>query len=326
MVPHRAQTVPCDHGAGKADPAGPVQAERRLAAAVEGGDEALVARELAAIGRENIEFTGRCFALAITAGLVETAALFGRAGFHLNVMDEPAVQAELAAAGACTRGLVDFMQRYRYCKAQRTYYLPVVQEPLSAGPIGALLAQGAGLSAHDCSELLSLAIRQDNVGLARVLVDGGARLACDIHDAAPSDLAGKMSMQPPADPWADQLSPRSSLDMIAFVLEQLGDAPCPIRADWFKLYFRDPRFSDKLALIAPHGSAGTCEDASALLAELARGGHAKAVRDVLAWDGLDADALDEALDIARKAGHVEITAALLQARNAGAARLQPLSF
>ena len=304
----------------------PIAAERRLAEAVESGDEGRIERELTAIGRDGIEFTGRCYALAITKGLVNTTVLFGKTGFHLNVMDEPAVQAELASSGARTRGLVDFMQRYRYCKAQRTYYLPIVQEPRAIEPIRALLRSGEGLSPHDCSELLSLAVRQDNVDLARVLVDGGACLVEDIHDAAPRDLAGKMSMAAPANPWADQLSPRSSLPMIEFILGQLDGTPCPIRADWFKLYFRDPRFSDKLALIAPHGSAATCEDASALLAELARGGHAKAVRDVLAWDGLDASQFDEALDIARRAGHVEITAALLQAQNASPSRIEPITF
>lgn len=306
--------------------ADPIAAERRLAEAVESGDEARVERELAAIDRKDIEFTGRCYALAITRGLVSTAVLFGKAGFHLNVMDEPAVQAELASSGARTRGLVDFMQRYRYCKAQRTYYLPIVQESRAIEPIRALLDSGEGLSPHDCSELLSLAVRQDNVNLARVLVEGGARLAEDIHDAAPSDLAGKMNMAAPANPWADQLSPRSSPAMIGFILEQMGDDPCPIRADWFKLYFRDPRFSEKLALIAPHGNAATCEDPSALLAELARGGHAKAVRDVLAWEGLDVAGFDEALDIARKAGHVEITAAILQAQNTSSSGIEPISF
>ena len=303
----------------------PVEAEARLARAVEGGDEGLVERELAAIGRENIEFTGRCFALAITQGLEATAVLFGRAGFCLNVMDEPAVRAELASSGARTRGLVDFLQRYRSCKAQRTYYLPVVQEPLAVGPVKALLREGAGLSAHDCSELLSLAVRQDNVELARVLVAGGAQLADDIHDAAPDDLAGKMTL-PDVDPWAEQLSPRSSAGMIAFVLEQLGDRPCPVKADWFKLYFRDLAFSGKLALIAPHSNAAACEDAPALLAELARGGHAAAVRAVLAWDGLDTDGLGDALEAARAAGHVEIAAALLQAQNATAPGIQPLTF
>ena len=312
--------------AAQAGPLDPVAAEARLAAAVESGDEALVARELAAIGRDALEFTGRCFALAITRGMCDTAVLFGRAGFHLNVMDEPAVQAELAAGQAGTRGLVNFLQRYRACRAQRTYYLPVVQAPESTEPVRALLDASCGLGARDCSELLSLAMRQDNAGLARVLVDGGAQLAGDIHDAAPDGLADKMGLAAPADPWAEQLSPRSSLETIAFVLEQMEGRPCPIRADWFKLYFRDPLFGEKLALIAPHGSAATCEDASALLAELTRGGHVRAVRAVLAWDGLDPAATEPALKIARAAGHVEITAALLQASRPTAPALEPLAF
>jgi hypothetical protein len=116
--------------------------------------------------------------------------------------------------------------------------------------------------------------------------------------------------------------------MTSFIIQQMGDDPCPIRADWFKLYFRDPQFSEKLALIAAHGSAATCDCASALLAELARGGHTQAVRAVLAWDGLDATACEEALGIARERGHVEMAAALLQARQASprAGALEPLSF
>ena len=308
------------------EPLDPVTAEARLATAVETGDESLVTREFAAIGRDSLEFTGHCFALAITSGMCNAAVLFGEAGFHLNVMDEPAVQAELAAGNAGTRGLIGFLQRYRACRAQRTYYLPVVQAAESACPVRALLAAGAGLGERDCSELLSLAVRQDNVKFARVLVEGGAQLASDIHDAAPDGLAAKMGLAAPSDPWAEQLSPRSSLETIAFVLEQMEGRPCPIRADWFKLYFRDAQFSEKLALIAPHGSAATCEDASALLAELARGGHVRAVRAVLAWDGLDPAATQPALDIARAAGHVEIAAALLQASRPAQPALEPLSF
>ena len=304
----------------------PMEAEQRLADALLSGDEELAVRELGAIGRENLEFTGRCYALAITGGMAKAALAFGRAGFHLNVMDEPAVLAEIAASGGATRGLVDFMRRYRACKAQRTYYLPIVQEPAAAECVRALLAHGVGLTERDCSELLSLAVRQDNVQLARVLVDGGAQLAVDIHEAAPSDLAGKMSSLAPADPWVDQLSPRSSLAMIAFVIEQMGGDPCPVRADWFKLYFRDPQFSEKLALIAPHANAETCECPDALLAELARGGHTEAVRAVLGWHGLDADACTEALTIARECGHVEMAAALLQVRHASASALEPLAF
>ena len=93
------------------EPLDPVAAEARLAAAVESGDESFAAREFAAIGRDSLEFTGRCFALAIASGMCNAAVLFGEAGFHLNVMDEPAVQAELAAGNAGTRGLVGFLQQ-----------------------------------------------------------------------------------------------------------------------------------------------------------------------------------------------------------------------
>lgn len=306
--------------------ADPILAEARLAEAVESADEPRIARELAEIGRDNIEFTGRCFALAIVNGLVGTSLLFGREGFHLNVMDEPAVQQELAESSAGMRGLMSFMQRYRHCKAQRTYYLQVVQEPLSLAPIRALLQEGVGLTTRDCSELLSLAVRQDNTELARVLVEGGAQLAEDIRIAVPDDLGENVSSAASEGPWAELLSPRGSLGTIAFVLEQLGDEPCLIRADWFKLYFRDPQFSAKLALIAPHSRAERCEDPSALLAELARGGHVKAVRDVLNWEGLERGCADEALAIAREKGHVEIASAIMQARRTATPAIQPLEF
>ena len=309
-----------------AKPGDPREVEKRLAAAVILGDENLVERELAAIGPSNIEFTGRCYAAAITGGLVRATVLFGRAGFHLNVMDEPAVIAELATSAGGMRGLVGFMERYRYCRAQRTYYLPVVQSAASVAPIRALLEEGVGLSERDKSELLSLAVRQDNVELARALVDGGAQLYGDIHDAAPRDLQGMTSIAPTENPWADQLSPRCSQAMIAFILEQLGESPCPVRADWFKLYFRDPQFGAKLALIAPHSTRERCEAPGQLLEVLAREGYARSAAAVLDWGGFAAETLDPALEAARNAGHVEIAADILKAKQAAATPLAPLDF
>ena len=303
----------------------PVEAEKRLAAAVLSGDEDAVRREFDAVG-DSVEFTGRCFAAAITQGLVRTALLLARAGFHLNVMDEPAVAAELATGEGGMRGLSGFMGRYSYCRARRTYYLPVVQGPESAGPVSALLSEGVGLTERDKTEMLSLSVRQGNVALARVLVEGGARLRDDIHDAAPSDLRGKASVSTAGDPWAEQLSPRSSMQMIAFVLEQMDGRACPVRADWFKLYFRDPQFSEKLALIAVRSCRELCEDARSLLVELSRGGQVRAVESVLAWGGFDADVLDPAIEAARSAGHVEIAAALLRAKQASPRSLEFLDF
>ena len=304
----------------------PIEAEKRLAQAVSTADESFIAAELAAIGRESLDFTGRCYAAAITAGLESTAVLFGRNGFCLNVMDEPAVRQIVESGTAGTRGLVGFMQRYRYCRAQRTYYLPIVQQSLSTEPIRALLAEGSGLTERDKTELLSLSVRQDNVGLARVLVEGGAQLYDDIRLAAPDDLQANMAVGNAADPWAVQLSPRSSLPMIDFVLDQMGDGPCPVKADWFKLYFRDPQFGAKLALIAPHADEGLCEDGRALLVELSGGGHSKAVRSILHWASFSADELDEALSAAQEAGHVEVAAELLRERQARSATLDFLAF
>lgn len=303
-----------------------IDAEKRLATAVLTGNEELIERELDIIGTDALEFTGRCYAAAITAGLVATTVLFGARSFHLNVMDEPAVHAELASGASGMRGLVGFLERYRYCRAQRTYYLPVVQASASVEPIRALLDAGVGLTDRDKSELLSLSVRQDNVALARTLVDGGARLYEDIRDAAPSDLHGMTSIAYTENPWIDQLSPRSSLAMISFILEQVADNPCPIRADWFKLYFRDPQFGDKLALIAPLGSWELCEEPRALLFELARGGHAKAVAAVLGWGRFEECDLDAALDAARDAGYIEIAAEILRAKQTSATPLGFLSF
>jgi len=321
-----------------------IAAERRLCAAVQSGDAAFVERELADMGREVVEFTGRCFAYAITQGMADVAVVLGRAGCCLNVTDEPVVRDELANGSAGMRGLLGFLERYRYCRAQRTYYLPIVQSDVSVGPMRALLGEGVGLTDHDKTELLSLAVRQDNVSLAHVLVEGGAKLLDDIHDAAPSDLRQKhaesarncrgtgQTLGKSADasegrnPWIEQLSPRSSMPMIEFVLEQIGATACPIRGDWFKLYFRDPQFGQKLALIAPHGCAELCDDVQSLLVELSRGGHAGAVAAVLTWGDLGADAIDAALEEARGEGHVEIVAMLLQARNEHASQVDFLEF
>ena len=321
-----------------------IAAEKRLFEAVQSGDVALVERELADRGRDAVEFTGHCFAHAITQGMSDVAIVLGRAGCCLNVTDEPAVRNELANGSAGMRGLLGFLERYRYCRAQRTYYLPIVQSDASVEPVCALLGQGVGLTDHDKTELLSLAVRQDNVALARVLVEGGAKLLDDIHDAAPSDLRLKHAagargrhdagqalgesadMLEGRNPWIEQLSPRSSMPMIEFVLDQIGARACPIRGDWFKLYFRDPQFGQKLALIAPHGCAELCDDTQSLLVELSRGGHAGAVAAVLAWGDLDADAIDAALEEARRAGHVEIAAMLLQARKEHAFQMDFLEF
>ena len=304
----------------------PIEAEKQLFAAVETGDTALVGRTLEGLGRDALEFTGRCFAHAIMAGDTETALLLGRAGCCLNVADEPTVKALLDSGAAGMRGLAGFLQKYRYCHAQRTYYLPIVDSVASIEPVRALLAQGQGFTEHDQAELLSLAIRQDNVEMARTLADDGAHLIDDIHDAVPDDLLGKAGVRNEHSPWIEQVSPRSSLEMIGFLLDRANGAPCPIRASWFKLYFRDPQFTRKLALIAPRSNAALCENAPALLEALERDGHARAADAVLAWDGLDEAALSPALAAAQSAGHIDIAAAILDRIHASAPRVEPLAF
>ena len=282
-------------------------AEETLAAAILTGDEVRVREVFAALCRDDIEFTGRCYAAAITMGMVETSLMFGRARFCLDVTQEPAVRAALESGAGGMRGLRSFLEAHRYCKARRTYYLPVVQADASLAPIGALLREGVGLNEADKTELLSLAIRFDKVELARLLALHGAK-----------------------SPWLDAVSPHCSADMLAFLLENASGGSCCVRDAWFKLYFREPAFAKRLASIVMRCEGDRCENVGATIVTLARAGECAALAHALSWPEARAcfEALDEALEAARAEGQVEAMALLIEAASEGAdaCALEPLAW
>ena len=163
-----------------------IEAEKELSALVEAGDERAVIDWLESPGAALVEFTGRCFGAAVSSGMADASLLMGKLGFHLAVTDDKAAKRAIEQSKSM-RGLLGFLEDYRYCKAQRSYYLPVVESDASQGPIEQLLAHGL-LSANDKAELLSLALRSDKPKLARALAAGGARLSDGMRDDVPEDL------------------------------------------------------------------------------------------------------------------------------------------
>lgn len=286
--------------------------ERALAAALEAGEEARAVELIGRMGRDGLEFSCRCYALAIAGGLVEASLACACAGFRLAVTDEPAVAARIARSDGM-RGLAGFMEDYGYCKAQRTYYAPVVDSRASAEPVRALLAVGL-LPARDASELLTLALRQGRVDLARVLVEGGAQLPDTMRGSIPAELKGKRAVcrADESDRWRAFATPLVTLGVLELVLEHVGDEPCPMRRAWFAAYGRTAGFARKLALIAQHASAESCEDAGAALSAMAAAGELDGVRAMLSWEDLGLGAVDQAYEAARAAGSVEAAALLLE--------------
>ena len=303
-----------------------IAAEKDLAATIEAGDERAVLAWLEGPLAAQLEFTGRCYSLAITGGMAEAAVLMGRSGFHLAVTDDEAAKRSIEAASSM-RGLLDFMGTYRYCKAQRSYYLPVVSSTESTAPIGALLAQGL-LSEHDKSELLSLSIRMDNAALARVLVAGGAQLIDDIRQDIPQELreANDVSMDNTGKHWAEMVTPQRSLKMLELIFEQTGNAKVHIHKGWWGSYSRQEGFAARMGAIAKHSSGELCEDTPALLTLLAAAGDASALSEVVVWEGMQTSWLDAALDAARDAKQVEAANVIMRARNAAAGSLDLLDF
>lgn len=295
-----------------------IRAEAQLAEAVASGDDARAIAQLHAIGRDALEFTGRCYALAITQGMVEASLEFACADFHLNVMDEPAVRTLLAGHHG-TRALRTFLTRYGHAHAKRTYYLDVVQAPASRDVLAALLEAGVGLSAHDESELLSLAVRADDVELAALLAGGGARLVGDIHEHAPAELQRASSVTRASSPWQEALKPTASPAMIGFIASQLQPEPCRIRREWFSLYARDARFASGLALIARHSAGDACESIAETARVLAGAGRAEALAYVLSWPQARGEDLHDALRAAQDAGATECAALLVCACGASPA-------
>ena len=296
-----------------------IEAEKELAALLQAGDEAAALQWLEGPQAAQVEFTGRCLNLAITNGMTKAALRMGELGFHLAVTDDAAAKRAIQEASSM-RGLLSFLGDYRYCKAQRSYYLPVVESEESLEPVRKLMQAGL-LSTHDTSELLSLSLRMDNPALARVLVEGGAQLQDDIRQNIPTELreANNISMENTGKHWAEMVTPQRSLETLELIFEQTGQEPVRIHKGWWGSYRRQEGFAAKLSAIAAHSNANVCDDTELLLATLAEAGEAGGLRTVCSWEGLEDAWLEAALDAARNAGNTEAAAVIMRARNKSAA-------
>lgn len=303
-----------------------VDAEKELAALIETSDEDGVISWLDGPKAREIEFTGRCLSDAIGKGMARAACLMGRMGFHLAVTDDPAAQRAISEA-ASMRGLLGFLERYRYCKAQRSYYLSVVESELACGSIAAMLNEDL-LNETDKAELLSLSIRSNNAELARLLADSGALLAQDAGSGIPADLAQRANANPKtqAQLWAQFATPQRSLKMLEIVLEQSGGSSCCIHRSWWGSYQRQADFAAKLSVIACHSSIACCDCPATLLETLAAAGETKGLAAVVRWPGIDAASLDVALRAAQEAGHAQAAAIILGASQQTADALELLEF
>ena len=336
-----------------------IENEKKLFAAIEQGEtEALQAFET--IGaREGLEFSCRCYSAAISKGMVALSLAFAKAGFVLSVADEPFMKASLAAASAkpaaakpaktqpaaagsittkpadakpaaakpaCARGLKTFMEQYRYCKAKRTYYLPIALCTFSAKPLEALM-QAKLLPEHDASEILTLALRHGNINLARTLVAQGATLPNSIRGSIPENLKGKSAIydNDSGNRWRSFVSPCYTLEVIELALEHAGSSPCSVLASWMLSYKREPNFAQKLATIVLRSNASHCENAPDVLCVLAEAGQTVAVEYMTSWSTIDANNLAHAYEAAQQAGQVETAALLIRARKAHTSKLSPLS-
>ena len=341
-----------------------IENEKKLFAAIEQGEtEALQAFETIG-GREGLEFSCRCYSAAISKGMVALSLAFAKAGFVLSVADEPFMKASLAAANAkpaaakpaktqpaaagsittkpadakpadakpaaakpaCARGLKTFMEQYRYCKAKRTYYLPIALCTFSAKPLEALM-QAKLLPEHDASEILTLALRHGNINLARTLVAQGATLPNSIRGSIPENLKGKSAIydNDSGNRWRSFVSPCYTLEVIELALEHAGSSPCSVLASWMLSYKREPNFAQKLATIVLRSNASHCENAPDVLCVLAEAGQTAAVEYMTSWSTIDANNLAHAYEAAQQAGQVETAALLIRARKAHTSKLSPLS-
>ena len=326
-----------------------IENEKKLFAAIEQGEtEALQAFETIG-GREGLEFSCRCYSAAISKGMVALSLAFAKAGFVLSVADEPFMKASLAAANAqpaaakpaatgaadakpaaakpaCARGLKTFMEQYRYCKAKRTYYLPIALCTFSAKPLEALM-QAKLLPEHDASEILTLALRHGNINLARTLVAQGATLPNSIRGSIPENLKGKSAIydNDSGNRWRSFVSPCYTLEVIELALEHAGSSPCSVLASWMLSYKREPNFAQKLATIVLRSNASHCENAPDVLCVLAEAGQTAAAEYMTSWSTIDANNLAHAYEAAQQAGQVETAALLIRARKAHTSKLSPLS-
>ena len=292
-----------------------VQAEKGLARLLAARDESSVLAWLEEGRAADIEFTGRCLSLAITQGMADAAVALGRLGFHLAVTDDAAAQRAIEQASSM-RGLLSFLEDYRYCKAQRSYYLAVVESDDSVCPVERMLAEGL-LSAADRAELLSLALRSDKPELARVLADGGAKLSDGTLDEVPADLRLNVTDSTASENelWARLATPQRSCDTLSLIFEHTAGCPCSIHRSWWGSYARQEGFAAKLSAIACHSDASHCDCTQKLLVALASAGHAalEGLSAVLAWGELDPAWLDEALVAAQEASNTQGAALIMRA-------------
>ena len=314
----QAESANLDASAGIAD--GAPALEKALASAVMSGDETKALSVFAQIDRADLEYTGRCYSLAIAQGMVDLSLAFGRAGFCLDATDEPAVR-QMMERDAGMRALRPFLQRYSYCRARRTAYIPVADSPDSAAPVRALMADGVGLSEADASELLSLAIRRGNVALAEALAGGGAQLPLDIREGAPEELRiavgdadafWERREEAAGRAWADLATPQLSMEMLDFVLGRCGEIPCRISGGWMLSYGRLEEFPRKLAKIALQSDCEHCDAPSAVLMVLSENDEVKAVSHVLTWPSISREDVLNALLLSREAGMLEMSALLMK--------------
>ena len=292
-----------------------VQAEKGLARLLAARDESSVLAWLEEGRAADIEFTGRCLSLAITQGMADAAVALGRLGFHLAVTDDAAAQRAIEQASSM-RGLLSFLEDYRYCKAQRSYYLAVVESDDSVCPVERMLAEGL-LSAADRAELLSLALRSDKPELARVLADGGAKLSDGTLDEVPADLRLNVTDSTASENelWARLATPQRSCDTLSLIFEHTAGCPCSIHRSWWGSYARQEGFAAKLSAIACHSDASHCDCTQKLLVALAGAGHGAldGLAAALAWDGLEPAWLDEALVAAQEASNTQGAALIMRA-------------
>lgn len=292
-----------------------IEAEKELSALVEAGDERAVIDWLEGPGAALVEFTGRCFGAAVSSGMADASLLMGRLGFHLAVTDDKAAKRAIDQAKSM-RGLLGFLEDYRYCKAQRSYYLPVVESDASLGPIEQLLAHGL-LSANDKAELLSLALRSDKPKLARALAAGGARLSDGMRDDVPKDLRKSRSdlAANEKDLWARLATPQRTLETLSLIFERTEGHPCSIHRSWWGSYGRQPEFARKLSEIACRSCTEACDCTASLLATLAAAGTSAlpGLSTVLTWENLEQPWLDDALAAAQEANNAQGAALIMRA-------------
>ena len=307
-----------------------ITAEKKLAQLIACGDEAAVMAWASSGHAQDVEFTGRTFAAAICQGMTQASCLLAREGFNLCVTDDAAAQRAIAAANGM-RGLLGFLERYRYCKAQRSYYLPVVQSSTSLQSIKALLGAGL-LGKRDAAELLSLSLRMNKASLACVLADGGAKLATLEEDDIPPELSHGSSKQAADDAqgeaslWARFATPQRDIDTLELILHHVEDTPCGIYRSWWGSYARQEGFAVKLAVIAETSDASHCDCPYELTVAFVDAGRQEALEGVLGWNALASVQLGELLERAQQAGRPQAAAAIMRAMHTQPSTLAPLEL